>query len=160
MFTNKHIITALLVSPLLAVLAWFAMGALLDEPPREAEPGQAYPLVESSNCRYDSQQCDLYNEDLRLSLSLQSDTGRPILGLTSSHRLDAVLMAVAASEDDSFPTSMLREDSEGRHWVLQLQGVPTDAERIHLVVQSRGSQWYADTSTAFLAPYRAATGDE
>ena len=77
MFTNKHIIVALLVTPVLAVLAWFAVGAFVGEKPQQAAPGQSYPLVERSNCRYDSGQCDLHNEDLQLSITFEQPSPAP-----------------------------------------------------------------------------------
>ena len=63
MFTNKHVIVALIVAPVLSVLAWYAVGSFTGEQPTPAEPGQSYPLVEKSNCRYPSGECELENED-------------------------------------------------------------------------------------------------
>ena len=69
MFKNKHVIIALIVTPILAALAWIGVGQLMGEKPHAARPGQSYPLVEKSNCRYESGACDLENEDFLLRLT-------------------------------------------------------------------------------------------
>ena len=155
MLRNKHVIVALLVSPVLAILAWFAVGSMLGETPHSAQPGAAYPLVERSNCRYESGRCDMENEDLQLSLILQSNGEAPVMLMQSSHPLDGVLLAVAASGEDSRPESM-RADTLGRDtWSLPLAGLPGDQERLQLVVSANGASWYADVSTRFLEYYQS-----
>ena len=154
MLSNKHIIIALLVTPVLAILAWFSVGALVGEKAHQAEAGRSYPLVERSNCRYDSGQCDLRNEDLRLSIRFDAAIDGPQLLLQASHSLDGALLAVAGADDKVPPQPMLMKDSRGQHWVLSLSRMPLPTERLRLVVQSGGSQWFADASTAFLERYR------
>ena len=97
MLRNRHVITALLVAPILAVLAWFAVGNLVGERATPAQAGQSYPLVARSNCRYESGQCDLENEDFRLRLSLTDGITGPEFILSASHPLEGVVLAVASS---------------------------------------------------------------
>lgn len=55
MMTNKHVLAALLVAPILAVLAWYGTGLLSDDEELQAVPAQAgasYPLIERPGCRY------------------------------------------------------------------------------------------------------------
>lgn len=160
MFKNKHIIIALLVTPVLAILAWFAVGALVGEKPQEAMPGQNYPLVERSNCRYDSGQCDLRNEDLRLSITFEESVQGPVLMLDSSHPLDGVLLAVADPSAETRPAAMRTQGEGGKRWLLTIEKVPGPEQRLQVVVQSGGSNWFADTSTAFLERYREQAASE
>ena len=160
MFTNKHMIIALLVTPVLAMLAWFAVDAFLGEEPQQAAPGQSYPLVERSNCRYDSGQCDLRNEDMRLSITFASTLPGPTLLLSSSHILDYVLLGVAADGEDGKPLSLRKQDSQGLKWVLSLDELPSRDQRLQVVVSAGGSNWFADTSTVFLDPYREQASGE
>jgi len=51
LLTNKHMIIAMLVAPVLAVLAWFAVGEFAGEQAHKAEAGREYPLVEQSILR-------------------------------------------------------------------------------------------------------------
>ena len=76
-FTNKHVVIAMIVAPVLAVLAWFATGQLSGEKPQPAEQGKSYPLVEKSNCRYPSGACDLENENFKLRLTVEESTLAP-----------------------------------------------------------------------------------
>ena len=121
MFTNKHIIVAMLVTPVLAILAWFAVGAFVGEDPQQAAPGQSYPLVERSNCRYDSGQCDLRNEDLRLSITVETTASGATLLLSSSHALDQVLLGIATDGVNDQPRNLQRQDSEGLRWALSME---------------------------------------
>jgi len=56
---NKHLVIAMLVAPVLAVLSYFALDVLVGERPKPAEEGQSYPLVEKPDCRYASGHCGL-----------------------------------------------------------------------------------------------------
>ncbi|MGB1440048.1 MAG: hypothetical protein ACPG63_09740, partial [Luminiphilus sp.] len=63
---NRHVVTALLVAPLLAVLAWFLVGGIAGQPeeqPAPAEAGNSYPMIERPGCRYPGGDCGLSNED-------------------------------------------------------------------------------------------------
>lgn len=160
MFTNKHIIIALLVTPVLAILAWCAVGTFVGEEPTQAVAGQSYPLVERSNCRYDSGQCDLRNEDLQLHINLGHSISGPVLILSSNHSLDAALLGIATDSEGGEPHNMLRQDGKGMKWTLSLGGVPAPEQRLLVVVNAGGSHWFADTSTAFLGRYREQSGSE
>ena len=160
MFTNKHIIVAMLVTPVLAILAWFAVGAFVGEDPQQATPGQSYPLVERSNCRYDSGQCDLRNEDLRLSITVETTASGATLLLSSSHALDQVLLGVATDGVNDQPRNLQRQDSAGLRWALSMRDLPSPEQRLLIAVTAGGSHWFADTSTAFLDPYREQSGSE
>ncbi len=149
MFRNKHVITAMLVAPLLAILTWFAVGALVGEKPKPAQRGQSYPLVETSSCRYASGVCELTNNDLRLTLRAGDGVGFN-LTLTSTHALDQVQMAVGAADSDTAPRLMMRGGDEGRSWYLPMSSAPAEGLRIRLVASRAGSAFFADASTAFL----------
>jgi hypothetical protein len=151
MFKNKHVVVAMIVAPVLALLAWFAVGKFAGEQPQPAVPGQTYPLAEQSNCRYPSGACDLENEDLRLRLSLDQPVSGAQLVLTSSHALEGVLLGVGTGEHELVPSQMLAADSEGLEWRVSVPGVPDSGKRIRLVARAAGSTYFADASTRFLA---------
>ncbi|KAA1194292.1 hypothetical protein F0M18_02320 [Pseudohalioglobus sediminis] len=152
MFTNKHVIIAMIVAPILAVLAWFAVGQLTGEQPHVAEPGQSYPLVEKSNCRYESGACDLENEDFRLRLTLQDGVTGPEFLLTSSHTLEGVVLSVGAADAEAQPAPMRASDGQGLQWRIVLGEKPTPDQRIRLVARAAGSSYFAEASTTFLQP--------
>ena len=152
MFTNKHVVIAMIVAPILSVLAWFAVGQFTGEQPRVAEPGQSYPLVEKSNCRYHSSACDLENEDFKLRLSLHQGSTGPEFLLTASHALEGVVLAVGPVDEQPQPSPMRASDGQGLEWRIALGEQPAADERILLVARSAGSSYFADASTTFLQP--------
>ena len=152
MFTNKHVIIAMIVAPILAILAWIAVGQLVGEQPQVAQPGQSYPLVEKSNCRYESGACDLENEDFKLRLTLQEGASGPEFVLTASHALEGVVLGVADADTPSQPAAMRASDGRGLEWRIALAGKPGAEQRIRLVARAAGSSYFAEASTTFLQP--------
>ena len=152
MFTNKHVIVAMIVAPILSILAWVAVGQFTGEQAAPARPGQSYPLAEKSNCRYASGSCDLQNEDFTLRLSVEEGPGRPQIVLSSSHPLEGVVMSIAAPDSDDPPSGMRATDGQGLAWRVGLNTMPAPGERIRLVARAGGSSYFGDASTAFLEP--------
>lgn len=149
MFTNKHVVVALLVAPVLSIMAWFAVGNFIGEEAKPAMPGEAYPLVEKSNCRYASGICELENQDVKLAISLDESVGLA-LELNASHPVEAVLMSVSHPERDPGPRPMQPADAEGLKWRMPLTTVPGAEQRIRIVISINDSAYFADASTAFL----------
>jgi hypothetical protein len=149
--TNKHVVIAMIVAPILAVMAWFAAGQFAGETPQAAVPGQSYPLVEKSNCRYPSGACDVENEGLRLRLTAGEARGNELL-LTSSHPLDGVVLGVGSADEETEPAAMRAADGQRLEWRLQLGAAPLPVQRIRLVALAAGSSYFADVGTTFLQP--------
>ena len=145
-FTNKHVVIALIVAPILAILAWFAVGQFAGEKAQPAAAGKSYPLVEKSNCRYDSGHCDLENEDFRLALELEGLD----LRLRSDHILQGVMIAVNHAGEDSTPQKMTAVGSDGLVWRHVLLEVPPDDARIRLVASTSHNAYFGDAATVFI----------
>jgi len=150
MLTNKHVVTAMIVAPVLAVLAWIAVGQFAGEQPEPAQPGREYPLVEQSNCRYASGACDLTNEAFTLRLSLDRSAD-PVLNLSASHPLDGVLISVSFADDNTPPEQMRVTDGQGLAWGVLLGRVPGPGERVRLVAVTGGTAYFGEASTQFMA---------
>ena len=150
-FTNKHVVAALIIAPVLSVLAWFAVGNLTGEEAAPAEPGRDYPLVEKSSCRWASGQCELENADFALTLRY-SDRG--FLLVQSEYPLQGVLVSVynPEAQGDVPPVALEQEDSEGLSWRHPASDIPSPGERIRLVAASGGSRYFGETSSAFAQP--------
>ena len=172
MWTDRHVITALLVAPVLAILAWFAVGSLGGEKARPARTGAAYPLLEKSNCRYASGVCDLENTDFKVRLSFTGNLSGNLSGELSgdgagnaggrldvyvSHAVDSALLSLTRAPGDAAPSAMRRADTEGRRWRFALERQPDREQRLRLVLSRRGTAYFAEFSTAFLqgaAPHK------
>lgn len=150
MFTNKHVIIAMIVTPVLAVLAWIAVGQFAGEQAQVAQPGQSYPLVEQSNCRYSSGACDLRNEDFKLRLTLEAGPSGPEFVLSASHPLEGVVLAVSDPDSTAQPGAMRASDGQGLEWRMALAEIPGSTQRIRLVARAAGSSYFAEASTTFV----------
>ena len=150
MFKNKHVVIAMIVAPILSILAWIAVGQFTGEKPHAARPGQSYPLVEKSNCRYASGACDLENEDFRLRLTLTEGLAGPELTLSASHALEGAFAVVVDPQQDLPPRPLRALDDEQQMWVLPLAAHPGADQRIRIVAQAGGSSWFGEVATAFL----------
>lgn len=151
---NKHLVIAMLVAPILAVLAYYAMDSLVGEKPKPAEQGQSYPLVEKPNCRYNSGKCGMRNADFELNL-VTSDpgSGRIELKLESGYALDGVMVSLVRNGNDTTPPAAMRSASgDGRHWSLVLERPEPETDRLRLVASAQGSLYYGDVATRFTRP--------
>lgn len=149
-FTNKHVISAMLVAPILAILGWYAVGEFIGEKPKAAARGASYPLLEMSNCRYDSGRCGLENEDFKLELVLNSGSTGTELRIESAHALDGVMVEVSAPHRDAAePRAMRASDDSGQRWILALPSAPGADEHIRLVAGRDGSSWFGEATTRF-----------
>ncbi len=150
MWKNKHVVVAMLVAPILAVMAWFAIDYFVAERPHAAKEGAAYKLVAQPNCRYDSGQCDLENSEFRLSIRPEMLAATSMsLTMTSSHPLESAAMGVIDSNDGA-PQQMTLTDDNGTTWQALLPRPASDEATIRLAVTAQGATWYAEIPVVFL----------
>lgn len=141
----------MLVAPVLAIMAWFAVDYFIGERPHAAKEGATYTLLAKSNCRYASGQCDLENADFELSIRPSILTATSIaLTVTSSHALDTAAIGLVEAQQAQAPAPLTRTNDEGTEW----QGLLTPPGRqdasIRIAVTARGATWYAEVPVVFL----------
>ena len=68
-FKNKHVLAAIIIAPILAILSWYATGFLVDEKEHVMKDGAIYTLVVRPNCRWASGKCTLSNSDLKIDIT-------------------------------------------------------------------------------------------
>lgn len=159
MLKNKHILTAMIVTPVLAVISYFAIDFLVGETPHAAVEGQSYQLVEKPNCRrISSGKCELKNGDFELSLSPEWLTDeRLVLNLESEFALEGVKLALVQNEDDETqPVDMRPIGDDGLLWSLELSQPDPERDRLRLVASSNRSLYFGDTGMKFTAGEAAA----
>jgi len=115
-----------------------------------AVPGQSYPLVEKSDCRYESGHCKLENEEFKLLLRLQQRGPDAFLLLTSAHVLEGVMVSVTAPDNAAQPRPMNLATAGGLEWEVSLDRLPASQDRIYLVASSGGTQYFGDAATLFI----------
>ena len=152
MFKNKHIIAALIVTPILAIIAYFATDYFVSEKPHKALPGEAYELAEKPNCRYNSGRCGLKNADFTVDITAQHlDENYLNLTLKSAFPLQGARLAMVDDpEQPGEPRPMKNQNAQRTEWTITLSQPKTDSSRLRMVLAAGESVYYGDTSTAFL----------
>lgn len=153
MFTNKHVIIAMLVAPVLAIVAWFSVDYFIGERPHAAKEGAAYTLIAKSNCRYDSGQCDIENADFKLSIRPTSVTsGSILLEMTSAFPLQSAMLGLIDDGTAALPSPMAATNDEALHWTTRIDRPKGETSTIRVAVTADGATWYAEIPTVFLFP--------
>ena len=151
MFTNKHVVVAMLVAPVLAILAWFAVDYFVAERPHAAEPGADYTLIAMSNCRYDSGECKLENGDFELTLSAtEIDASSISISMRSRFPLQQAAIGFIDGGSNALPARMASIDSDATQWSATLILPGGDATILGVAVTSNGANYFAEAPTAFL----------
>ncbi len=151
MWKNKHVVVALLVAPLLSIMAWYAVGNLVGEKPESAQEGKTYKLVARSNCRYASGSCDLHNADFKLLIEPEMLAASSVaLTLTSSHELQSAVLGLVSGASAPQPAPMTRTADDGTEWQGLVPRPRSPDDRIRIAVTAQGATWYAEVPTIFL----------
>ena len=151
MWKNKHVVVALIVAPILSVLAWFAVGQIAGEKPKPAEAGNTYKLVARSNCRYASGSCNLHNADFELTLEPEMVTASSVaLTMSASHALQGAALGLIEPGLASQPSSMTRTADDGTQWQGLLPRPASAAAMIRVAVTAQDATWYAEVPVVFL----------
>ena len=149
---NKHILAAMIISPILAVITYFAVDYVVKEKPHVAQEGQSYPLVAKSNCRYSSGQCNLENSSFKASLQVKEVNGQPALHLDANFPLDGVMVGIAVDGVDIqnvAPQSMQSQNNDSQKWVLPLEVDVDSSSMLAIAMTANGSQYFGETIMAF-----------
>ena len=161
MFKNKHVIAALIITPILAVLGYFAVDALVSETPHAAKKGANYKLAEKPNCRYTSGMCGLKNGEFELKLTTNwLDGNRMRLHLSSVAPLDGAKISMVDDESDQqAPQDMLRNSEDGTSWIIDMNRPDREKSRLRIAVSSDGVLYYGDAGTKFTVYQTTFEGD-
>jgi hypothetical protein len=146
-FKNKHVLVAMVVAPILAILAWFATGMLVDEKAHTMKDGSLYTLNVKSNCRWESGNCTLKNEDIQIDITGKYTAYTLELAMKSS----VVLSDVKLAYDKNNKPKSMTYDKKTELWtgVLDLKH---KTESINAVVVINNTVFYAQIPTTFLNP--------
>ena len=100
---KKHIIAALIISPILAIMAYFATDYIVGEKPHQLQQNNQYELLVKSNCRWESGFCTLANEDVEFKIEYKDRA----FFIHSNLVINGVLLAI--SGNDPVPAQDLGE---------------------------------------------------
>lgn len=148
---NKHLIMAMFVAPILAIIAYFSVDYYVSETPHAALQGASYQLVAKSNCRYKSGKCTLENGDIEVNLRAQAVTGNQLeLVLTSAMPIQSVLVSFVDDGKTSQPTKMLASSEAADTWSAILYKAESEQSELRLALNISETLYYAETSTIFI----------
>ena len=154
MWKNKHLIIALLVAPILAILAWFAVGQIAGEKAQVAEPGVAYPLVARSNCRWESGECELVNNNLKLTI-LPLELGAQYTRLSLDSEFPLAQATFALLSDGNEITANAEHDESADAAAQMIVTIPAFADpeaMLRVAVTVHESLYFAEVPVIFMRP--------
>jgi hypothetical protein len=154
---NKHVLVAVLVAPVLAVVAWFAVDHVVSEKPHAARPGADYPMMARSNCRYESGACDLVNGEFKLRIRAPGGNAPQLaLEISSEFPLNAATVGIAtATGRESIPVAFAQTTDDPTRWSGRLEGPAAAESVLQLVVVAGESRYFAEVPTVFLQTEQA-----
>ena len=154
MWKNKHVVVAMLVAPLLAILAWYGVDSIVAERAESAKPGELYPLVARSNCRYESGQCDLINNEFKLVIrAVEGPPGKTTLALESEFSLANARLSLVSGDTEVLATVVPGRPSDiPAQWIVTIASSATPAAILRVGVSVQQSIYFAEVPVVFLQP--------
>jgi len=152
MFKNKHVVVSLIVAPILAVISYFAIDAIVAETPHAAKAGERVALIEKPNCRYSSGACDLKNGEFEMRIHANwSDNVQVLLTVESNYPLDGVIAAHVQDDANNVPPINMRPvDQDGYKWALSIINPNLKIDRLRLAASANQAVYFGDASLAFI----------
>ena len=154
MWKNMHVAIALIVAPILAILAWFAVGQIAGEKAQVAEPGGAYPLVARSNCRWESGECELHNNDLEITI-LPLELGAQYTRLSLDSELPLAQATFALVSDGNEVAANAEHDASPDAEAQMIVTIPSFADpeaMLRVAVTVQESLYFAEVPVVFMRP--------
>ena len=146
-FKNKHVIVAMIVAPILAILSWYATGFIVDEKEHAMKDGAIYTLVVRPNCRWTSGKCTLSNSDLQIDITGKYTSHTLELDIKSPVPLSEI--KIAYDKNDKPQPMVYDKKTELWNGVLDLKH---KAQFINAVFIINNTVLYAQFPTIFLNP--------
>ena len=147
MFKNKHVVIALIVAPILALLAYFGVDNLVSEKPHKAIEGESYPLVAKSNCRYTSGKCTFQNGNFELNIYIEN--GKTLI-VSSPYSLSEVEASLLDNKGNTSKLYFVQDTDQGTQWSQKIISEITPESVIRLVTIASKSIYYGETEMAFI----------
>jgi hypothetical protein len=148
---NKHMVLAMFVAPVLAIIAYFATDYVVSEKPHAARQGTSYKLAAKSNCRYQSGQCTLHNGDVEVNVRAERITGSLIeLSLLANMPLQNALVSSVIADKETDPVVMQPAVSEENTWRAKFDIVDAEKSTLRFVLELSGLLFYAETPAVFI----------
>lgn len=148
---NKHLILAMFVAPVLAIIAYFSVDYMVSEKPLAASPGSSYQLAARSNCRYQSGTCTLKNGDIEVNIHARRVTENEVeLSIKSDLLIQHAVISYIADDIAAEPVVMDATTAEKDNWRITLPLIQPEKTRLRLAFNISESVYYAETTAVFI----------
>lgn len=148
---NKHLILAMFVAPVLAIIAYFAVDHIISEKPQPAQQGGTYKLAAKSNCRYQSGACTLKNGDIEVHIRAQRIAERRVeLSMFSDLPIQHAVISYVSDDFSSEPTMMDAVSAELKNWQVILDLDEPEKIMLRLALNISDAMYYAETAAVFV----------
>jgi hypothetical protein len=149
MLTNRHFVAAMIVTPILSILAYFAVDFWVTIPAVPPIKGETYPLVSGSKCRYESGKCILTNGNFKIVIyANRPSEGVLSLRMVSDFPLQDAKISLADENDvDGLPRDMIASAGIGKEWFVLLDD--QGKTEIRVVVAAGGNYYYGSSGLIF-----------
>ena len=148
---NKHLVVAMFVAPVLAIIAYFAVDHVVSEKPHVAAQGKSYKLAARPNCRYQSGACTLVNGDIEVNVRVQraSDT---LIELTVESNMPAqrVLASFTGENAADEPVVLQSYAPDKTLWNATFATIDPQNSHLRLALELGGAAFYAETPAVFI----------
>ena len=150
-FKNKHVILAMFIAPVLAIIAYFAVDHIVSEKPQQIQQGTTYKLAARPNCRYPSGRCTLHNGDIEVDVRLERVSDAAIkLILLSNTPVEHALASFVTAASEPQPKTLYRSVTEEGAWNAEFKLADVENSTLRLAVEISDSMFYAETPAVFV----------
>ena len=148
---NRHLILAMIIAPILAVIAWFAVDYKVSEKPHTAIPGKSYKLAAKSNCRYQSGLCTLENGDIKIEIEANRIQGNLVaFKLLSELPIQHAVISSITDGNETGPVVMQAATKSHDSVDATLSIASPEKTQLRLAINISGSTYYVETSAIFI----------
>lgn len=149
-FKNKHVITAMIVAPILAIASYYLVDLAVKEEPQKAVAGQAYKLIAKSNCRFSSGACDLENGNFKSTITVSQTDGEQILMLTTNNSLQQASVGfVTRDGQESGPFELTVNDAHKQQWSTDFSAPADDGTIVRIALSANDAHYFSETTMGF-----------
>jgi len=148
---NKHMILAMFVAPVLAIIAYFSVDHMVSEKPQAAQQGGTYKLAAKSNCRYKSGACTLKNGDIEVLIRAQRITEKEIeLSMSSALPIQQAIISYVDGDYISEPLQIKVFSAESNERRIRLHLDDPEKSMLRLAVNIADVMYYVETTAVFV----------
>jgi len=148
---NKHVVVAMIVAPILAIIAYFAVDHVVSEKPQTALQGGTYKLAAKSNCRYQSGVCTLKNADVEVKIRARRIGAQEVeLTMQSVLPVQNAIISFVGEDIPSTPERMNAVNTDMDEWQATLYLNDPEKTILRLALNISDATYYAETTAVFI----------